>query len=96
MSILKTKKLCILTQFSGKVLGLTVFLPLVWGWDVTGCITDLNLDGVLHPIDAGYDEIGWYTNMDDWIQILEFKKIYVNIYTMKQNWDFHLEIIGEN
>ena len=50
------------------------FLPQAWGWDVIDCITDLNLDGALHPIDAGYDEIGLYTNMDDWIQILEMKK----------------------
>ena len=50
------------------------FLPQVWGWDVIDCITDLNLDGALRPIDAGYDEIGLYTNMDDWIQILEMKK----------------------
>ena len=34
------------------------FLPQVWGWDVIDCITDLNLDGALRPIDVGYDEIG--------------------------------------
>ena len=46
-------------------------------------ISDLNIDGALCPIDAGYDEIGLYTNMDDWIQTLEMKNKNHRLFNMR-------------